>query len=278
MAAPGAVLVAAGIGSRLAPLTQALPKCLMPIGGRPLLGYWLKMLREAGVTDIVVNLHHHAELVREYLRRGPYADAVTPAFEPHLLGTGGTLLHHRARFSGTRLFAHADNLTLFSPRAFFEAHRARPNGAVMTMMTFVTDAPQECGIVELNGGGTVVALHEKSANPPGNLANAAVYMVEPDVIEFMAKLGKQVIDFSTEVLPHFVGRIHTFHNGRYHRDIGTVASLLRAQFEFPIAAGGEGAEEGDPWHGLMSENGGRLAHAFMQCVNRALAGPAGMFG
>ncbi|MGZ5929378.1 MAG: sugar phosphate nucleotidyltransferase, partial [Rhizomicrobium sp.] len=62
--APKALLVAAGIGSRLAPLTDILPKCLMPVNGAPLLGYWLDLLAGAGVKDIVVNLHHHAPLVR----------------------------------------------------------------------------------------------------------------------------------------------------------------------------------------------------------------------
>jgi mannose-1-phosphate guanylyltransferase len=142
----------------------------------------------------------------------------------------------------------------------------------MTMMTFVTDQPKQCGIVELNESKTVVALHEKSENPPGHLANAAVYVIEPAIIAFMARLGKPVIDFSTEVLPHFMGRIHTFHNDLYHRDIGTVGSLSRAQFEFPILAGiNDGTlPAGDPWYGLMSENGGRRARAFLQSVDTAL--------
>ncbi len=271
--APKALLVAAGIGSRLAPLTDVLPKCLMPIGGQPLLGLWLKMLADAGVDDIVVNLHHHADLVRDYLARSPYAAAVTTSLEAELLGTAGTLLHHRGRFShGPTLFAHADNLTLFSPAEFFAAHYARAAGAVMTMMTFVTDKPGQCGIVELDAHNTVLALHEKVAEPPGNLANAAVYIVEPAVLDFIASLGKRKVDFSTEVLPRFMGRIHSFHNGLYHRDIGTVASLSVAQFEYPLVAGLDDTPKDDPWYGLMSDNKGQLARDFVSSVNRALAG------
>jgi mannose-1-phosphate guanylyltransferase len=269
--APKTLLVAAGIGSRLAPITDVLPKCLMPIGGRPLLGLWLKMLTDAGVDDIMVNLHHHAGLVRDYLARSPYGAAITTAYEAELLGTAGTLLHHRDRFSGgPTLFAHADNLSLFSPAEFFAAHHARRANAVMTMMTFVTDDPGQCGIVVLDEYGTVLALHEKVANPPGHLANAAVYIVEPAVLDFIASLGKPVVDFSTEILPHFMGRIHSFHNGLYHRDIGTVASLAAAQFDFPLVAGPGNAGEGDPWYGLMTDN--RLPREFMVRVNRALAG------
>src|ERR1700674_1800341 len=90
-----ALLVAAGIGSRLRPLTDVVPKCLIPINGRPLLGLWLEMLQEAGFDEVVVNLHHHADLVREYVWRSPYARLVTLVHEPELLGTGGTLLANK---------------------------------------------------------------------------------------------------------------------------------------------------------------------------------------
>ena len=72
-------------------------------------------------------------------------------------------------------------------------------------------------------------------NPPGCLANGAVYILSPLVLDFLVSLGKEVIDFSTEVLPHFMGRINTFHNEIYHRDIGTLESLLVAQREYPAA-------------------------------------------
>lgn len=267
-----ALLVAAGIGSRLSPLTDVLPKCLMPIAGRPLLGYWLRMLCGAGFTEIVVNLHHHADLVREYVARSPYAAKVVLAFEDNLLGTGGTLLHHRNRLAGGPvLFAHADNLSAFSPRDFLEAHESRPPGTAMTMMTFVTDTPEQCGIVELDARRLVVAMHEKVDEPPGNLANAAVYVVEPEVLDFMAGLEATVIDFSTEVLPHFFGRIHAFHNDVYHRDIGTPASLARAQLQYPVSvpAADRSVGDGDPWYGLLEEHGGALAHAFRDAVDAA---------
>ncbi len=102
-------------------------------------------------------------------------------------------------------------------------------------MTFYTDAPETCDIVDLDERGAVRTFHEKVANPPGNLANAAVYILAPAVMDFIAGLGKEVIDFSMEVLPHFLGRINTFHNGIYHRDIGTIESLMIAQSEYPAA-------------------------------------------
>jgi len=273
-AAVKALLLAAGAGSRLRPLTDVLPKCLMPINGRPLLGLWLELLTRAGVETIVLNLHHHAGLVREYVRRSPYADRVALRYEPVLLGTAGTLRRNAGELAGgSVLLAHADNLTWFDFEAFVAAHRRRPAQAALTMMTFVTDAPGQCGIVETDGDGLVVGFHEKSANPPGNLANAAIYVLEPEVLLFVTARNATVTDFSTEVIPHFLGRAATFHNGRYHRDIGTLTSLLRAQIEYPLAVGSSWpAPAGDdPYYGLLRENGGRLAAAFDQALDSALA-------
>lgn len=267
-----ALLVAAGVGSRLRPLTDVLPKCLMPINGRPLLGIWLDMLSRGGVTEVVVNLHHHADLVRDYLRRGPYADLVTPVFEPQLLGTGGTLLNNRDRLTGGSLFfAHADNLSIFDLRALITAHHDRPPGTAMTMMTFDAEEPRQCGIVERDSRGIVIGFHEKSSNPPGSVANAAVFMLESEVVDFVGSLGRPFVEFSTDVIPHFIGRIATFHNGTYHRDIGSLASLLRAQIEYPIVGTEHPADPGnDPWFGLMRESHGDLARLLLQRLGEAL--------
>ena len=301
-----ALLVAAGLGTRLAPLTDVLPKCLMPIAGRPLLGLWLQMLSEAGFSEIVVNLHHHADLVSEYIRRSPWAERVILAPEDTLLGTAGTLLRQRERFKdGPTLFAHADNLSLFDPRAFLDAHVGRPPDTAMTMMSFVTDQPRSCGILTLDSAGRVLEMDEKPQHPKGNLANAAVYIVEPEVIDFIASLGKPVVDFSTEVLPVFMGRIFAFHNGSYHRDIGNPASLALAQLDFPLAAiqfetsprhceeaepttqsssvhGASGLlrlrlamteiNNDDPWYGLMTDNNGALAQAFALAAAKTYGG------
>jgi mannose-1-phosphate guanylyltransferase len=67
------------------------------------------------------------------------------------------------------------------------------------------------------------------AHPPSNLANGAVYIVEQSVLEFIAGLGTQFADLSTQVLPHFLSRIATFHNGDIHLDIGTPESYRQAE-------------------------------------------------
>lgn len=231
-----ALLLAAGLGTRLRPITDTVPKCLVEINGRPLLDHWLELLSNAGIKDILINLHYLPEAVRAYLSTCSYPANIATVLEEQLLCTGGTLLRNRAFFqSEPIMLVHADNLSLFDTRAFMQRFHSRDTNIDITMMTFHTDEPQTCGIVELDERGAVRAFHEKVKSPPGNLANAAVYILTPAVIDFIARLGREVVDFSTEVLPHFMGRINTFHNEVYHRDIGTVESLRLAQIEYPAA-------------------------------------------
>lgn len=224
-----ALLLAAGFGTRLRPLTNDIPKCLVPIHGTPLLEIWVKLLSDAGVSPLLVNLHYLPNTVQEYLDNSPYRNVTKTVFETCLLGTAGTLLKNRDFFDDASLMLiHADNLSFFDVNKFIQHHLSRPTGCEITMMTFETDAPQSCGIVELDECGVVTAFHEKVASPPGNLANGAVYIVEPSLFDFLEGLHRDVIDFSTEVLPNYLGRIYTFKNECYHRDIGTLSSYQAA--------------------------------------------------
>jgi mannose-1-phosphate guanylyltransferase len=228
-----AVLLAAGLGMRLRPLTEHVPKCLVPILGRPLLDYWFDLLFPAGIERVLVNTGWLADQVIAHVSRSPWRDRVVLTHEDALLGTGGTLLANRDFIgAGPVLVAHADNLTDFDPDQLLRAHAARPPHCAITMLAFRTDAPRTCGILELDGQSVVQAFHEKVEDPPGNLANAAVYVFEPEVITLAAGFGRPFVDLSTEVIPRFIGRILSVEHGGYHRDIGSLESLARAHADF----------------------------------------------
>ena len=89
------------------------------------------------------------------------------------------------------------------------------------MMTFQTDTPSTCGIVELDDRGVVIGFHEKVANPPGNLANGAVYVLSAELLERMGADLRNVVDFSTEVLNRLVGRIYSYKTFEVFLDVGT---------------------------------------------------------
>ena len=225
-----ALLLAAGLGTRLRPLTDEWPKCLMPVHGRPLLEYWLGIMQRQAIDAVWVNIHYHAKKVEEFIGRECFKDWVQAIYEHELLGTAGTIRRNYESLQGeTLLLAHADNWCCCDFSDFVTFHKEhRPSGTLMTMMTFNCDLPSSCGIVELDERGVVVGFHEKVEDPPGSLANGAVYLLEQEILDWIME-NHQVNDFSTEVLPHFLGRIATWKNSHIHKDIGTIEMLVSAQ-------------------------------------------------
>ncbi|HEX2805730.1 MAG TPA: nucleotidyltransferase family protein [Kineosporiaceae bacterium] len=225
-----AFLLAAGLGTRLRPITDSTPKCLLRIGDRPLLDIWLDSLAKSGVDEVLVNLHHLAPLVREHLdaRGGPPTVYITD--EPELLGSAGTLLVNRDFVAGERMFlaVNADNLTDFDLGVLIEAHRA--GGAIATLSLFRAPRPSECGIVEVENG-RVVRYVEKPSDPPSDLANAGMYAFHPDILDEIT--GPLPKDIGYDLLPRLVGRAGAvLLDGCYFIDIGTPVALERARDEW----------------------------------------------
>lgn len=229
-----ALLLSAGLGTRLRPVTDTVPKCLVPIAGRPLMDYWLELLVHGGVEKILINTHYLAEAVQDYVSTCSWRDYVELVHEDELYGTGGTVLRNADFFNNQTFFvAHADNLVSFDFSDFCDAHMNRPGSGntPITMMTFSTDTPQSCGIVDVDQSGLVTGFYEKVDNPPGNRANGAIYIFEPEILSFINSLGKDFVDISTEVLPGYMGRIFAYHNDVYLRDIGNIESLKQAELD-----------------------------------------------
>lgn len=227
-----ALILCAGFGTRLRPLTDNIPKCLVPIRGKPVLEYWLdRLITGAGYDQILVNTHYLPEQVERYIAASPFKQKVQLVHEPELLGTGGTLKANRHFFDDADDFvlAHGDNYTSFDPEKFLSCHLARPSSCAMTMLLFNTDTPESCGIVETDGRGVVQAFHEKVKNPPSNKANGAVYYLNKEIFQFLERFQEPFIDFSTQVIPSYMGKIMTFNEVKFHLDIGTMESWQQAQ-------------------------------------------------
>lgn len=233
------LMLAAGRGTRLRPLTLTVPKCLVPILGRPLLDYWIKLFeRYESDLDLWVNVYHLKEPITTYLKGRNFKNIVIHVVEESaLLGTGGTLKSLMPNFLNGRplLLAHADNLTWFELGDFIDAYNSRPKGTEITMMTFRSDAPQACGIVKLDEKGVVQNFYEKVRNPPGNLASGAVFILSPVALSRINEMPA-ISDFSSDVIPKFLGEINTWENRCYHRDIGTPGDYDRASRDFEAIA------------------------------------------
>jgi len=202
----------------------------MPIQDYPLLGYWLEILENQNVDRTLVNLYHHHSLVEDFISQDNWSININKSLERELLGTAGTLRANYDYFkNSTILLVHADNWSHCDFDAFIRYHLfQKPEGCCMTMMTFKTPNPKSSGIVETNAQGIVQEFHEKSNKPHGNIANAAVYLIDPEILEWINQRD-HINDFSTEVIPAFKGRIATWHNSLIHRDIGSFDELRKAQ-------------------------------------------------
>ena len=231
------LLLAAGLGTRLRPITCHQPKCLVEVGGRPILEWWLEHLESIQCEKVIVNTHYKAEQVSQFLKDNQCDHMqIVERYEQELLGTAGTLLANADFFEGsTGVLIHADNATDTDLNKLVEAHRNRPENCIVTMLTFTTDTPQSCGIVEIDPDGIVQHFHEKVNNPPGNRANGAVYVFEQKLLEMLATSQQHPHDFSTEVLPSLIGRIYTWHTLDHFIDIGTPESLIKARQIWPTS-------------------------------------------
>jgi mannose-1-phosphate guanylyltransferase len=224
-----AILLAAGFGTRLRPLTDNIPKCLVPIKGKPLLEIWLEKLKEVGIDDILVNTHYLSNKVEEFIQKSNFKNNCKLKHEEELLGTAGTLVSN-INFIGQDdcILIHADNYCLEDLKNLVKAHENRPLDCKLTMMTFQTDEPSKCGIIEIDDRNVVIGFHEKINNPPGNLANAAVYILSQDFITELIEKNIDYFDFSREVVPEFLNRIFCYQTNKLFLDIGTPENYKKA--------------------------------------------------
>lgn len=225
------ILLAAGMGTRLRPITINKPKCLVEVGEQPILGWWLKHLESIKCEEVIVNTHYHADQVKHFINNYKSNNLhITEKYEHQLLGTAGTLLANADFFKGcTGLLIHSDNATDTDLNKLIKAHQNRPKQCLITMLTFTTNTPQSCGIVETDSEGIVQNFHEKVKNPPSNKANGAVYVFDEKLLEILQDSTEELQDFSTEVLPRLIGRIYTCHTLDHFIDIGTPDSLNKAR-------------------------------------------------
>jgi len=229
-----AFLLAAGVGSRLRPITDTTPKCMIVIDDRPLLDIWLDAFDRAGVDEVLVNLHHLPDVVQRHIagRVGP--PVVRTVFEPELLGSAGTLCANQRWVEGEEFFlvCYADNLTDFDLRSLIEAQQQ--NRPVATLAVFSSENPSAGGVVELDATGLIIGFVEKPSEPVSDLTNAGLYAFRPGVIDEID--GGLPSDIGYDLLPRLVGRARALPVEGYFRDIGTADAYRRAREEWPARA------------------------------------------
>ena len=226
-----AFLLAAGSGSRLQPLTNDTPKCLLPIRGIPLLGIWLQLCRAAGIREVLINVHAHGQRVRAFVQKQNTGVCVTIAEEKELLGSAGTLKENRAFVADEEAFfvLYADVLTNLNLREMLVFHRRKNMAA--TLGIYQVPDPSRCGIVSTVDDDIIERFTEKPQHPESNWAFSGVIVASPQILDLVP--SHRPADIGFDLLPQLAGKMAAYRITRYLLDIGTPENYAAAQSSWP---------------------------------------------
>jgi len=226
-----AFLLAGGLGTRLRPLTDSTPKCLLPVQGTPLLQIWFDIFRQYSIDEVLINVHSHGDAIRSFIDDHKDGLRVRLFEETTLLGSAGTVLANREWVSKETSFwvFYADVLTTTNLNQMLAFHTSR--GQIATIGVYDVPDPSRCGIVQVNERGVVLDFVEKPKAPVGNLAFSGLMLATPALLNFIPE--DCPVDLGFHVLPQIVGRMAAYRIPDFTIDIGTLETYRAAQENWP---------------------------------------------
>jgi mannose-1-phosphate guanylyltransferase len=215
------------MGIRLKPLTDNMPKCLVPINGKPLLAWWIDLLKKHNVDEVLINLHHFPKMVEDFVRTYKSNVRIKFFYEEKLLGSAGTLISNKEFIKDEKCFyiLYADNLTNINLSGFLAAFENSVHDFGMAL--FRSDNPESCGVVKLDKNNTIIDFEEKPKKPKSNLVNAGVYIAKPCILDFIPQ--KPVADIGFDLLPKLINKMVGYETKDFLIDIGTFKNLEIAE-------------------------------------------------
>ncbi len=181
-----AMILAAGLGTRMRPLTYHLPKPLLPILGKPLIRYVLDVLKKAGIRDVMVNLHHLPHALKKYLR-SQKDFKISFSLEPQILGTGGGILKAKKFFQNQRFVViNSDILTDVNIKKALAFHSQKKSLA--TMVVRRTNPHETYEALGINREGRIVKFRTKNIHPPLiKTMFTGIHIFEPEIFQYFPK-------------------------------------------------------------------------------------------
>ena len=222
-----ALLLAAGFGTRLRPITDAIPKCLVEVNSQTMLAHWVNKLDIPEIHQIIVNTHYMSNLVLTEIKRMPQSYKILPIIEKQLLGTAGTLLANTTEKDESLLVIHCDNYSSIDISSLVNFHKINQN--LVTIGVFRASDSSSTGMVGLSSTGLVEEFLEKPSSSTLTWGNAAVYLFSRQALIEIKSRHNNARDIAAEILPTFIGRMHAFPIYGYHIDIGTPNRLNKAR-------------------------------------------------
>jgi mannose-1-phosphate guanylyltransferase len=188
-----AIILAGGLGTRLRPLTDATPKPLLPIKGKPIIEHAIDNFRKHGITDIVLSIGYKADIIKQYFKDGKqFGVKMSYCIEHEPLGTGGAIRESSKDIKETFIAINGDNLADFDWTKILNAHKK--NKAKITMALYPVEDVTQYGIAKLEGSKIADFIEKPSPDKtPSNLNNAGGYVIEPDALDILPQ-GKSSIE------------------------------------------------------------------------------------
>ncbi len=236
-----AIILVAGEGTRLRPLTFDCPKALLPIASKPLLEHTIDLLKCHGIAQIALNLHHKPEVITKHFGDGrDFGVEITYSLEESILGTAGAVKKLEGYFDDTFVVVYGDVLTNVNIRSLVSFHDIQRG--LGTIAVYQVDDPSACGLVELGDHWRITRFAEKP--PPDeiftDLANTGIFVLEPEVIDYIP--SGTFYDFGHDLFPRLLEEGvpmygYPISDTDYLLDIGTIDHYERAQREWPVICG-----------------------------------------
>ncbi len=275
-----AIVLAGGFGTRLKPLTERMPKPLLPVAGRPCIDYVLRSLREAGFREIIVTTSYMSDRVMKKIGDGlDYDSSILYSFEATPAGTAGAVKRVADFIEDTFTVASGDVLADVDIRELFEFHRQK--SAVATMALTRVKDPSQFGIVELDGDQRVVRFLEKPSPEDtfSNLVNAGIYVLEPEVIDVIPE--RKMYDFSKDVFPRLLKKGLEVYgqelNGLW-MDIGNPKDLWNASMAVVEREGVMSVPRGVKAQGVVTVSRDAVVEKGVEIEGPSYVGPGAVLG
>lgn len=194
-----AMIMAAGVGSRLMPMTAGVPKPMIPMANQPLMANTVRLLARHGFTELIANLHYHGDQIRAYFRDGSdFGVSMHYSPEDELLGTAGGVKRCAWFLDDTFVIVSGDALTDIDLTRLMEAHRRR--GALATIALKEVPDVEHFGIVITDGDQRIRSFQEKPRPEEAlsQVANTGIYVFEPEIFQF---IPEGFYDFGKQLFP-----------------------------------------------------------------------------
>jgi len=220
-----ALILAGGKGTRMKPITEEIPKPMIPLMGQPLIQHTIDLLKKYNIIDVIISVGYKAEQIKEYFGNGSkFGIKITYIEEDKPLGTAGPLKLAEQLLTSTFILCNADELKEIDLADMFRFHKK--NQGIGTVALTTAKNPESYGVARLQGN-RILEFIEKPKEPPSNLINSGLYILEPEVTRYVPD-GFSMIE--KDVFPKIAraGKLYGYHFSGYWKDLGTIETYRQA--------------------------------------------------